>query len=102
MNKILQNRDAKALKNTTNVVVPVSEMAASMAIPIVHLAPDPSIRAEMIAHSSSEGLEQIRQHALATMFALSEAKGILSPECAVWSNFVGTIIFDALKCSARQ
>jgi hypothetical protein len=56
----------------------------------------------MIAHSSSEGLEQIRQHALATMFALSEAKGILSPECAVWSNFVGTIIFDALKCSARQ
>lgn len=56
----------------------------------------------MIAHSSSEGLGQMYQHALATMFASSEAKGILSPECAVWSTFVGTIIFHALKCSARQ
>jgi hypothetical protein len=79
------------------IVVPAREMAATMAIPIIQLAPDPIIRAEMIARSSSRGLEQIRQHALATMFALLEGKGAVPPDYAVWSAFVGEIEAEQRK-----
>jgi hypothetical protein len=70
-------------------------MAAGMGIPIIHITPDRSIRAGMIAHSSGEGLEQIRQHALATMFALSEAKGILSPSARCGAPLSG-LLFSIL------
>jgi hypothetical protein len=62
-----------------------------MVIPFILPAPDPIMRAEMIAHSSNEGLEKIRQHALATMVSLSEAKRTAPPRYAVWSAFVGEI-----------
>jgi hypothetical protein len=62
-----------------------------MAIPTIHPAPDPDIRAEIIARSSREDLEKIRQHALGTMFSLSQAKGTVPPDYAIWSAFVGEI-----------
>jgi hypothetical protein len=62
-----------------------------MVIPFIDPPPNPDFRAEIIANSSNEDLEKIRQHALGTMFALSRGKSKESSDYAVWSTFVEEI-----------
>jgi len=59
--------------------------------PLNQIPPDRERRAEIISKAGSEDLEKVRQHALATMHALSQAKGTFSPDYSTWSVFVGEI-----------
>jgi hypothetical protein len=68
-----------------------------MAIPVIGSAPNPAFRAEMIARSSSDDLDRIREHALATMLSLSYSKHTRSSDYAIWSAFVGEIDAEQRK-----
>lgn len=60
-------------------------------------APEPDKQHFMISESDDANLERIRQHALGTMHALSEGKGLVDPEYAKWSVFVGEIEAEQRK-----
>lgn len=60
-------------------------------------APEPDRQQLMISESDDANLERIRQHALGVMHALSEGKGLVHPEYAKWSVFVGEIEAEQRK-----
>jgi hypothetical protein len=62
-----------------------------MLIPFIRPAPDPKTRAEMIAHSSDKGLEELHQLAVETLLRMSEAHGRDRPEYSEWNAFFAEI-----------
>jgi hypothetical protein len=68
-----------------------------MPIPIIQPAPsDPELRNKIILDSSTIDLENIRQHSLGTMHALSRGNPV-HPDYAIWSVFVGEIEAEQRK-----
>jgi hypothetical protein len=56
-----------------------------------HAASDPEVRKQMIADSSSEQLEEIRQHVLGRMQSLLQGTGPVHGDYATWSAFLGEV-----------
>lgn len=54
-------------------------------------------RQQIISESDDTALENIRQHALGMMLALSSDKGTVPEEYSVWSAFVGEIESEQRK-----
>jgi hypothetical protein len=70
-----------------------------MTIPINNPAPDSERQTEIVTKADDEQLEKVRQHALETMFVLSQAVGTVPPEYAIWGAFVGKIEAEQRKRS---
>lgn len=68
-----------------------------MTIPIIDPPPDSERQAEIVAKADDEQLEKVRQHALGTMHALSQAGRTAPPEYAIWSALVGKIEAEQRK-----